>query len=215
MKQIVSGVAYIHSHNEIHRDLKPSNSRNPRCDTLTCSLVLYSRRDSVWKIADLGLVAQGTSRTLRSSTSARGTTGYRAPELLSEDKPGFNHKIDIWAIGCILYELAVGQQAFRDDMAVFRYSLGEVKVSPISNETFNNDSGATLNKSVDRMLQIDSSLRPSALTLLEDIGRFCQRGEPTNDNVQIHQEFAPNCRPNFTPDPPVSSASSTHSISSF
>src|SRR5271169_6862808 len=84
------------------------------------SLVLYSRKDSVWKLADFGFTSEATSTTLQTSVDGKGTPGYRAPELVRSSK--YNNKTDIWSLGCILYELAVGQKAFPDDFATFTYT---------------------------------------------------------------------------------------------
>ena len=82
-------------------------------DLLMLYAVLYSRKDSEWKLADFGFTSEGTSRSVRSSSLSRGTPGYRAPELLSDTKSVFNNKVDIWSMGCILYELAVGQKRLK------------------------------------------------------------------------------------------------------
>jgi hypothetical protein len=75
----------------------------------------------------------------------------------------------------------------------FRYRLGEVKLNPISNETFDNFTVAALNQMIDRTLLIDPSLRPSAAALLVDIGKLLQSiDEPTQSNVKIDQEFGEN-----------------------
>jgi serine/threonine protein kinase len=52
---------------------------------------------------------------------SRGTSSYRAPELLRSLQAGFNSKTDIWSLGCIGYELLTGQKAFMDDFEVFQY----------------------------------------------------------------------------------------------
>jgi len=162
----------------------------------------------LWKIADFGLVAQGTSKSLQGSLGARGTTGYRAPELLSQDMPQFNNKVDIWSIGCIVYELAARQKAFADDISVFRYSLGGFTLSPILNDTFDNVTVAAINTIIQRTLQIDQSLRPSAATLLMDVGEFLRNiEEPTQRNVQIDQEFGQNILPGSFPGQPAPSVS--------
>jgi len=81
---------------------------------------------------------------------SRGTPGYRAPELLN---PGvYNEKVDIWALGCILYELVKQLPIFDSDSAVYDYSqhpesLGEI---PFGGEL------------VGLMLQIEPDKRPSA-----------------------------------------------------
>jgi tetratricopeptide (TPR) repeat protein len=82
--------------------------------------VLYCRQTKLWKIADFGLTAKATSRLAITTLLSRGTAGYRAPELLKHSK--FTNKVDIWALGCIIYELAMGRRAFSDDFAVQSYS---------------------------------------------------------------------------------------------
>lgn len=49
-----------------------------------------------------------------------GTDGYRAPELINHSC--FNEKVDVWAMGCILYELLVSKPLFLNDSAVAQYA---------------------------------------------------------------------------------------------
>ena len=47
---------------------------------------------------------------LKKATGSQGTPLYMAPELI-EEKP-YDHTADLWSLGCILYELLVGQPPF-------------------------------------------------------------------------------------------------------
>jgi len=85
--------------------------------------VLYSRKDSAWKLADFGITSDGTARRGRTTTGRRGTPGYRAPELMSDANSVYNNKVDIWAVGCIFYEFPVGTRAFSTDWAVIQHKL--------------------------------------------------------------------------------------------
>jgi len=89
-------------------------------------IVLYSLKDHTWKIADFGLTVEGSSSIAQTTNYSRGTSGYRAPELLSEGTMSairYTNKVDIFAIGCILFELVFRTKAFREDFAVLQYSL--------------------------------------------------------------------------------------------
>jgi serine/threonine protein kinase len=81
-------------------------------------------KDRTWKVADFGLTCEATSTALLFTDFSRGTPGYRAPELLKEMHVGYNNKIDIWAMGCILFEIATGQKPFVNDTMVTEYSRG-------------------------------------------------------------------------------------------
>jgi serine/threonine protein kinase len=85
------------------------------------TLVLLSIEDAVWKIADFGLSAEGMSQRAYSTQRARGTQCYRAPELLSETSI-VSRKSDIWAFGCILFELVFPLKAFKNDFQVFQFA---------------------------------------------------------------------------------------------
>jgi serine/threonine protein kinase len=73
-------------------------------------------------IADFGITCHATTDQAVATHYARGTGGYRAPELLTTPA-AFTKKVDIWALGCILYELLRQQKAFADDWGVREYYM--------------------------------------------------------------------------------------------
>jgi serine/threonine protein kinase len=110
LEQISKAIEFIHSCNLVHRDLKPRNGEMPNT-TKTHSLVLYSPSQRLWKVADFGMTSDGTSRREVTTKYGRGTTGYRAPELVRTSQ--YNNKVDIFAIGYIFFELFTnGENAF-------------------------------------------------------------------------------------------------------
>ena len=87
-KSITNGIKEIHKNKLIHRDLKPEN--------------ILITNDFDIKIGDFGISKQLNSISQYAKTQA-GTLLYMAPEVISEDF--YNNKVDIWSLGCILYEL--------------------------------------------------------------------------------------------------------------
>lgn len=94
--QIVIGLQHIHEQNILHRDLKTHN-------------ILLDQNHRRLKIGDFGI-----SKILASKSKAHtvvGTPCYLSPELC-QGKP-YNQKSDVWALGCVLYELLTLNRAFR------------------------------------------------------------------------------------------------------
>ena len=92
--QISIGLYYIHSKKIIHRDIKTLN--------------IFLTKDFNGKIGDLGVakVLDGTTNAI----TFIGTPYYVSPEMC-QNKP-YNEKSDIWALGCILYELITFRHPF-------------------------------------------------------------------------------------------------------
>lgn len=102
MYQILLGTAYCHSRMVIHRDLKPNN-------------ILITEDDTI-KIADFGL-ARTFNLPVTCYTKEVITLWYRAPELLlGEDE--YSTCVDIWSIGCIMYELSHLSTLFPGDSEI-------------------------------------------------------------------------------------------------
>ena len=93
--QIALAVSHIHDKNVLHRDLKSKN--------------IFVNKEGLLKVGDFGI-----AKVLNSSSdvakTAIGTPYYLSPEIC-EDKP-YNQKSDVWALGCILYELTTLNHAF-------------------------------------------------------------------------------------------------------
>lgn len=157
MTQIADGVVFIHKEGYVHRDLKPNNSDIPT-HKLCLSAVLYKNSD--WKIADFGLSLPARTGETIQTLERRGCEGYRSPEVL-EGKYG--REVDIWSLGCILYELASGKQAFPTDPAIWRYILQNEPIDMSLKNTAGNDVAKNcISKFVSEMLGIKPSERPSA-----------------------------------------------------
>ena len=73
-------------------------------------------------IADFGLTTEGTSKQPLITVNATGTPSYRAPELIRGVDFVYTNKVDLWALGCIFYELLFGRKTFAGDFAVREYS---------------------------------------------------------------------------------------------
>lgn len=93
--QLVSALYYLHSHRILHRDMKPQN--------------ILLGKSGIVKLCDFGFARAMSFNTLV-LTSIKGTPLYMSPELV-EEKP-YDHTADLWALGCILYELFTGTPPF-------------------------------------------------------------------------------------------------------
>jgi len=104
VRQIVQGVAYLHSNGICHRDLKPEN--------LLCSG--SEEKDTVFKpfrviIADFGLSKEfDGGEALETSC---GTPDYVAPEVITAQGT-YNQSVDMWSVGVITYVLLCGFSPF-------------------------------------------------------------------------------------------------------
>lgn len=127
--------------------------------------VLYSVSSNLWKLADFGFSAEGSSKNIVVSTFSRGTPSYRAPELLQET-PIFTRKVDIWAVGCIFYEVVTGRKAFKSDWGVREYGLSKEEFE-ISDLVFLNNGNQEyfFRNTMQITLQRDWAQRPTAKSL--------------------------------------------------
>ncbi|MFJ5901169.1 serine/threonine-protein kinase [Streptomyces sp. NPDC093064] len=99
--QTAAGLAAAHRQNVIHRDIKPAN--------------LLIAPDGTVKVVDFGIarLADDTAAGLTSAGMIVGTVSYLAPERALGTDAG--PASDMYALGCVLYELLVGHPPFRAD----------------------------------------------------------------------------------------------------
>ncbi|CAJ2506057.1 Uu.00g001870.m01.CDS01 [Anthostomella pinea] len=90
LRQLASGVAYLHDHWVLHRDLKTSN-------------LLLNNRGTL-KIADFGMARYVGDPPPPKLTQLVVTLWYRAPELLLGIKT-YGTAVDMWSVGCVFGEL--------------------------------------------------------------------------------------------------------------
>ncbi|HEV7365010.1 MAG TPA: serine/threonine-protein kinase [Gemmatimonadales bacterium] len=112
LRQVCESLAEAHSRGLVHRDIKPSN-------VFTCRLGLAV--DFV-KVLDFGLVkAMGegdrTATLLTAPDSTTGTPAFIAPELVRGDGV-VDHRVDIYALGCVGYWLLTGRLVFEAPNAI-------------------------------------------------------------------------------------------------
>jgi len=122
---IADGLTAAHAQGVIHRDIKPEN--------------LFLMTDGRVKILDFGLAATGPTvmKNLTTATehatgrtppgTVLGTVGYMSPEQVQSGE--VSARSDIFALGCVLYEMLTGRQAF--DRPTASETLAAILAAPV------------------------------------------------------------------------------------
>ncbi|THH09471.1 hypothetical protein EW145_g1989 [Phellinidium pouzarii] len=107
--QIIAGLEYLHSNGIIHRDLKADN--------------VLVELSGVCKISDFG-ISKRTDDINENGihTSMQGSVFWMAPEVVQAarkiEQHGYNGKVDIWSLGCVVLEMWAGRRPWQDVDAI-------------------------------------------------------------------------------------------------
>lgn len=98
--EICAALEHAHDHGIIHRDLKPAN--------------LFLTKDGKLKLGDFGIARAGDATKITAAGKTVGTYAYMAPEQIT-GKAEISARTDLYALGCVLYELITGRTPFEAD----------------------------------------------------------------------------------------------------
>ena len=158
--ELASAIYYLHTRNIIHRDIK-------------CLNILLTK-DHQLKLADLGASKITDAQMLATRV---GTPLYLAPELVRQVP--YDLKVDIWALGCVLYQVSCMEAPFVGDNLI---SLGYSIVNRRPKQLPPNYS-ARLNDFVMILLSKKPQDRPGIKEVIKMLPN--QLNEPATDAVSL------------------------------
>ncbi|RUS71597.1 hypothetical protein EGW08_020641 [Elysia chlorotica] len=143
--QMVSALDYIHQYGIIHRDIKTLN--------------IFLTKVGLVKLGDFGISKILESKNQMAETLV-GTPYYMSPEIMMGEK--YNFKSDVWALGCVLYEMLTLTKTFQATNPL-KLALDIVKCSHTAiNKSYSDD----MRSLVDLMLRKKPEERPSTEEML-------------------------------------------------
>jgi mitogen-activated protein kinase kinase kinase len=154
VRQIVTGLAYLHGREIIHRDIKGAN-------------ILVDNKGGI-KISDFGISKKIEASNLlngagnnKNRPSLQGSVFWMAPEVVKQTS--YTRKADIWSLGCLVVEMMTGTHPFPDCsqlQAIFK--IGGAKISP----TIPEHASAEAKTFLQQTFEVEHAKRPSAEELL-------------------------------------------------
>jgi mitogen-activated protein kinase kinase kinase len=154
VRQILTGLSYLHNQDIIHRDIKGAN-------------ILVDNKGTI-KISDFGIskkleasnILNGANNN-KHRPSLQGSVFWMAPEVVKQTS--YTRKADIWSLGCLVVEMMTGSHPFPDCsqlQAIFK--IGGGKAAP----TIPEHASEAAKEFLAQTFEIDHNLRPSADQLI-------------------------------------------------
>ncbi|EGZ28490.1 hypothetical protein PHYSODRAFT_294043 [Phytophthora sojae] len=106
LADVVNAVEYMHANQALHRDLKPEN------------MVVCKDSGGHLKLIDFGTAKNFADTTLNGPNFV-GTPEYMPPETIDNKEP--TYASDMWAFGCIVYQLLTGETPFSGGSAYLTF----------------------------------------------------------------------------------------------
>ncbi|HVP03548.1 MAG TPA: serine/threonine-protein kinase [Solirubrobacteraceae bacterium] len=145
--QIAAALDVAHAQGLVHRDVKPSN-------------VIVTPEDHVY-LTDFGLAKRaGTAAGLTGTDRVLGTIDYVAPEQIEGGEP--DARGDIYALGCVLFEMLAGQPPFADQQGGMAKMWAHLNAQSPSIRERRPDVSPALADVVQRALAKEPGARPTA-----------------------------------------------------
>ncbi len=167
-----------HSRGVLHRDLKPGN--------------VWLTKEGHAKLGDFGLaVAQGQSRLTQAGTIL-GTASYMPPEQALGTE--VDVRGDLYALGCVLYEMVTGRPPFLGDDAIAIVSQ-HINTAPVAASWHRADLPRALDALIQRLLEKAPDQRPqSARAVLEALAAIsaapASTGAPATEDATSLERVA-------------------------
>lgn len=137
---------YIHGRKVLHRDLKSQN--------------IFLTGNNTVKLGDFG-ISKVLENTNGAAMTVVGTPYYMSPEVC-QNHP-YTFKSDVWALGCVLYELCTLKHAFSaDNLLGLVYKIVQDKYDPIPS-IYSKD----LQNLINLLLNKNATERPSVAQILQ------------------------------------------------
>jgi serine/threonine protein kinase len=164
LRQVCSALQDAHANGLVHRDIKPAN-------------VVVSRAGTTFdfvKVLDFGLVKLDSARVadknainLSGEDSWSGTPGYMAPEVVLGTGET-DHRVDLYALGCVAYWLLTGKLVFEGENAM-QVMMQHVQAQPTRpSHRVDRPTPAALEDLIMQCLEKDPAHRPASADVMRE-----------------------------------------------
>ncbi|MGZ0200544.1 protein kinase domain-containing protein [Streptomyces sp. RM1] len=148
---VADALKAAHNADLTHRDIKPSN--------------IIIRSNGKATVVDFGITKGNDGQHDVTTTGVLiGTPAYMAPEALAGT---FDHRSDLYSLGCVLYEMVTGRRPFTGTS--WHLVNQHIKEQPAPLRTLRPDAPVELERLVDRLLAKDPAQRPASAGKVRDV----------------------------------------------